>query len=518
MSSLSSSPSLSALETAMNLVFSSFDWWMTPEVAPPIATTLLKNKGDHSSHEQDSFAYTINTTSHTKAIHFSIVMMLVCLMQILLLLQQLLRHWQQHRPLSSQQQQQQVSIVCIAWQAILDALLCLGHFYFCMALPPLFFTAFASVAFSKFLMCCVIEMKYVSLILQARNAAQGGHATDALKQVGLFLVRFYIVLVVLFALLFQHASNTGSVLNHNTTHHQQQDDSTAWYSFENSHRFERRIYLLALYSFWVPQIVRNIWTQSKTPLHYHFICGMSLTRLVVPLYVFGWQSNFLHAVYRTKTATLWWYDPTTCLWLVAWMTVQTVIVLGQGSRQGARYGIPSVFLPPKYNYHRPIPPSVWENQQQQTHDQGQVTTNENASDLEPATFDRATVCSYTASPPSSSSVWSASHPSLRQRLRRKRDKSNAVSNEHSSTSKTPTNVGSVSRSSFTSWMSSSITKSTTCCELECSICLEPIVDATTRPTTYMLAPCNHVFHKTCLLQWMEIKLKCPTCRTQLPPV
>lgn len=34
----------------------------------------------------------------------------------------------------------------------------------------------------------------------------------------------------------------------------------------------------------------------------------------------------------------------------------------------------------------------------------------------------------------------------------------------------------------------------------------------------MVAPCNHVFHTNCLLNWMKIKMQCPVCRTQLPQV
>ena len=34
----------------------------------------------------------------------------------------------------------------------------------------------------------------------------------------------------------------------------------------------------------------------------------------------------------------------------------------------------------------------------------------------------------------------------------------------------------------------------------------------------MTTPCNHNFHEECLQQWMEVKLECPTCRSQLPPI
>ena len=34
---------------------------------------------------------------------------------------------------------------------------------------------------------------------------------------------------------------------------------------------------------------------------------------------------------------------------------------------------------------------------------------------------------------------------------------------------------------------------------------------------YYLTPCNHKFHKQCLLEWMEKRLQCPVCREPLPP-
>lgn len=34
----------------------------------------------------------------------------------------------------------------------------------------------------------------------------------------------------------------------------------------------------------------------------------------------------------------------------------------------------------------------------------------------------------------------------------------------------------------------------------------------------MKAPCNHAFHPYCLIQWMEVKMECPCCRTVLPAI
>jgi hypothetical protein len=51
--------------------------------------------------------------------------------------------------------------------------------------------------------------------------------------------------------------------------------------------------------------------------------------------------------------------------------------------------------------------------------------------------------------------------------------------------------------------------------LDCPICMSE-VDMTTG--THLVTPCDHVFHDECLQQWMEVKMECPSCRAQLPPV
>ena len=48
----------------------------------------------------------------------------------------------------------------------------------------------------------------------------------------------------------------------------------------------------------------------------------------------------------------------------------------------------------------------------------------------------------------------------------------------------------------------------------CPICLNPIEEL----QEAMITPCGHSFHRTCLLTWMNEKLLCPVCRTELPVV
>jgi len=40
-------------------------------------------------------------------------------------------------------------------------------------------------------------------------------------------------------------------------------------------------------------------------------------------------------------------------------------------------------------------------------------------------------------------------------------------------------------------------------------------DADVTQTDYMLTPCNHLFHASCLKGWIELRSNCPQCRRTL---
>ena len=50
---------------------------------------------------------------------------------------------------------------------------------------------------------------------------------------------------------------------------------------------------------------------------------------------------------------------------------------------------------------------------------------------------------------------------------------------------------------------------------DCVICMSELEQSQVYGAP-MVAPCDHAFHTECLLQWMEIKMECPTCRRALP--
>jgi len=59
-------------------------------------------------------------------------------------------------------------------------------------------------------------------------------------------------------------------------------------------------------------------------------------------------------------------------------------------------------------------------------------------------------------------------------------------------------------------------------ESECIICMTPLnIPGKNSPEVVnksrtMHTPCGHMFHEDCLVNWMNIKMECPTCRSGLP--
>ncbi|KAL7540462.1 hypothetical protein ACHAXR_012924 [Thalassiosira sp. AJA248-18] len=415
------------------------------EEQTPKEALVMTMIGDIESKNCDFHSF-VNVTAmrtnweHTtaKAINYSFYMMLTCLTQIVILLRQLL-HTQ------AQSVATNVSLLCIGWQTVLDAIMCISHIFLCLVMQPLF-TAFASVAFFKLLIFCVIEMKYMAIIIQARNNANNTGLTqeDLRRQITLLHLKFYGALMLAIIAF--------------------------WYFGQSN----RTLYVLLLYSFWVPQIILNIISESRKPMHPYYIYGMSISRSIAPIYVFAVRNNFLKEVNPDFPT-----EPKMCQLLILWIGFQTAILFAQ-SKYGTRFMIPQRFLPPKFDYSRPIPSSLLPRP---------VSNPPNASS--PSEIELGPLLNSDASP--------------------SRERSNGV---------TRNRRGGGSRTRLDS-RAEDVVRTTSMSEdrrdaptLDCVICYNEI-DVNDRQG-YMLAPCDHIFHRHCLEQWMDVKMECPICRCNLP--
>ncbi|KAG9072643.1 hypothetical protein KI688_000414 [Linnemannia hyalina] len=89
---------------------------------------------------------------------------------------------------------------------------------------------------------------------------------------------------------------------------------------------------VALFSFWIPQIIRNVIRGSKKGLSLWFILGMSATRLTIPVYFYGCPDNLMG------------HEPTPWIWgLVAWVALQVGVLLLQ-DWLGPRFFVPKKSL------------------------------------------------------------------------------------------------------------------------------------------------------------------------------
>eukprot|EP00249_Psilotum_nudum_P012594 c23873_g1_i2 orf=1426-3240(-) len=256
-------------------------------------------------------ALALNATSinvdayYNKAVNYTLLVTFISFLQVLFLIKQM-----EHS--NTQSGAAKVSLLMIGQQAIMDAYLCLLHLTAGILVESLF-NAFATAAFFKFVIFSIFEMRYLLAIWKARRPLNSGEGWETMRrELSVLYSRFYGVLL-------------GGIL--------------IMYEF---HRWLQYI-LFVFYSFWVPQIVTNVVHDTRKPLHPVYILGMTMTRLVIPLYTFGCPKNFM----RVDTDWKW------CIRIAAFLMMQAIVLLLQHFF-GARWFIPRQLLPEKYCYNRMV--------------------------------------------------------------------------------------------------------------------------------------------------------------------
>lgn len=213
-------------------------------------------------------------------------------------------------------------------------------------------------------------------------------------------------------------------------------------------------------SFWVPQIYRNVMRNCRKALLWKFVLGQSILRAAPFAYFFLKEDNVLFAMpskWSMGVLALW-------LWLQIWVLAAQEVL-------GPRFGLPTGWLPEAWDYH----PILRED------------------DTEGGGMPIGLV--KTPGSPTLERVRTG------EEVRKKTD---------------------------------GHTRS-----VDCAICMNvlevPVVPAGADATNtlsggsggvtgmlarrlYMVTPCRHVFHSTCLESWMRFRLQCPNCRETLPPL
>ncbi|KAI7867554.1 hypothetical protein BDF14DRAFT_1915144 [Spinellus fusiger] len=245
-----------------------------------------------------------------------------------------------------------VSYLTIIMQAIMDGYLCLLHLTAGIVIDTVFLP-FAATSFFGFILVSVFGMRYLLVIWRIQRPettrptrptrptdADVGTDADAASSLPL-----------------QHenppstepesalssttqltTTTTTTTSSSSTTRHV----SVVWF-VSTSPAFIQNIAIAVLgftfYSFWVPQIIRNISRGCRRPLSPRYVLGMSVTRLAIPLYFYGCPENILA------------HKPTPWIWcLVAYVFLQVFVLFLQDAL-GPRFFVPERFLPQTYNYH-----------------------------------------------------------------------------------------------------------------------------------------------------------------------
>lgn len=235
----------------------------------------------------------------------------------------------------------------------------------------------------------------------------------------------------------------------------------------------RAVYVYAIsfvyLGIWTPQIYRNVMRNCRKALRWDFVIGQSILRLTPFLYFYCVKGNVLFIETDTNAA----------LALAGWLWIQLWALASQ-EVLGPRFFVREGWAPPAYDYHPVLRDTGAEDLESggtmpigylksdqvaasptDSRDQTSSTANNNHK----RHFDCA-ICMYTIDVPVIVSGRGGT----------------------GSEAESGTSIGT------------------------------NIATSILGRRAYMVTPCRHIFHSVCLENWMRLRLQCPICRDDLPPL
>ncbi|OAQ36498.1 hypothetical protein K457DRAFT_64357 [Linnemannia elongata AG-77] len=277
---------------------------------------------------------------YSKAVYYAGMAGTVAFIQVFLLVRQM-----EYTPTPSSVSK--VSYWTIAIQVFIDSYLCMLHLTTGI-LVDFLFIPFVAASFFSFVLVAIFGMRYMLVIWRIQRPERRGRRNRAAAQ----------------AAAAQAAQAQATSTNATTTDGagtattaaRPTDTMPDWmliislvtlYKIAISSTKVQNLMIsvcaVALFSFWIPQIIRNVIRGSKKGLSLWFILGMSATRLTIPIYFYGCPDNLMG------------HEPTPWIWgLVAWVALQVGVLLLQ-DWLGPRFFVPKKYLPPIYDYHPILP-------------------------------------------------------------------------------------------------------------------------------------------------------------------
>ncbi|KAI7897604.1 uncharacterized protein BX663DRAFT_556558 [Cokeromyces recurvatus] len=259
---------------------------------------------------------------YSKAMTYASIASLIAIIQIFTLIDQM-----EFTPTPSSVSN--VSYWTIAMQAVMDGYLCLLHLTTGVVIENVFIP-FATAAFFTFILVSIFGMRYLLVVwrIQRPESIRPPSPDDTVRRppteesqnpqrdITFLYYRLYAVLLLGLFLFYQSVTRSAFVQN-----------------------MIVGTLGLAFYSFWIPQIVRNVFRGCRHPLSQRYVLIMSITRLCIPLYFYGYEDNFIG------------HETTHWIWiLVIYVSLQVLILFLQDTF-GPRFFVPSMYLPQTYDYH-----------------------------------------------------------------------------------------------------------------------------------------------------------------------
>ncbi|KAI3551016.1 hypothetical protein CSPX01_01511 [Colletotrichum filicis] len=236
--------------------------------------------------------------------------------------------------------------------------------------------------------------------------------------------------------------------------------STSWYP--RVRNFFVNSVALVYFSFWVPQIHRNIIRNCRRALTWQFVIGQSVLRLLPFAYFYVYENNFLFA----ET------DRRAFLVFCAWLWIQLWVLAFQYVL-GPRFGIPKSWTPDAWDYH-PI--------------------------LREDGVEAGGLPIGLLSEPGSPSLERVRSGSGGEDVRDKKGGGGG------------SNLRAIDCAICREVLEVPVMRAG-----EEDPTAGGVVGVFTR-RNYMVTPCRHIFHSACLEGWMRFRLQCPICREELPPL
>lgn len=250
-----------------------------------------------------------------KVVHYSIWVNVLTILQIRCFLVQM--KYSEEGPSAAR-----VSIFCIAMQALMDAYDSFLHL--CLGLSSQYmFNTIAVISLFKFILFSLLEARYLLTIWRQRQPDIFNQGWDVVRrELSWLYSRFYGVLVVGLVLLYHNLDRLDSIV-------------------------------VAFQAYWLPQILHDAWHGCKTSVCPVFVCGISITRTLLVLYLWGCPAGIFSGDLYPRLPG----SPSTalCVGVVAFQALQVAVMLLQ-RRWGPRWFVPWLCMPWAYNYHRSSEP------------------------------------------------------------------------------------------------------------------------------------------------------------------